>query len=313
MTTRKHHQTTRPFDLTNVEQRWLRIPEDDPAALQAARVEHEVMFPALSAGMEEDDNFIYVPVCQLVRSPDGPRRVTVFFALGHDLLITLGPASFVPFDKAIVRMRRNPRLVGTPRGIMQAILHAMNEASAEVVESASDSLETMNDDIQRLANGRDHKGREIGVSDIQDTTFALNDTEELISRCLEGQLMLARAARYLRMELNGDDPELASLVDLLIADINGVKERAAFEHDKVRFLQQSVLASLDVKQNQIVKVFTIITAVFLPPTLIATFYGMNFAHMPELAWEYGFPVSIGMTLVAAFLPLWYIKQKGWLR
>jgi magnesium transporter len=119
----------------------------------------------------------------------------------------------------------------------------------------SDALESMNDEIQRLANGRDEKSREIGVSDIQ-----------------------------------------------------GVKERAAFEHDKVRFLQQSILASLDVKQNQIVKMFTIATAMFLPPTLIAMFYGMNFAVMPELSWEHGFPVSIGMTLVAA-LSLWYLLTR----
>ena len=62
-----------------------------------------------------------------------------------------------------------------------------------------------------------------------------------------------------------------------------MKEHAGFEHDKVRYLQQSVMTSLNMKQNQIVKVFTIITAVFLPPTLVATFYGMNFAVMPELS------------------------------
>jgi magnesium transporter len=63
---------------------------------------------------------------------------------------------------------------------------------------------------------------------------------------------------------------------------------------------------------QVVKVFTI-TAVFLPPTLIATFYGMNFSEMPEFSWTLGFPASILMTLIAALLPLIYIKRRGWLR
>ncbi|MEV6521695.1 CorA family divalent cation transporter [Longispora sp. NPDC051575] len=313
MTPRTQTTTTTPFDAAALDTIWLRVPADDDTALAACRAAHGAVFPHLSDGMEEDDTFIYIPVTQMIRSPDGPRRVTVLFALADDLLITVAPAGFAPFDRALTRMRRNPALTAGPRGVMQAVLHAMNEASAEVVEHASTALEAMNGEIERLSAGRDEKGREIGVTDIQATTFALNGTEELVSRCLEGQLMLARAARYLRMEVNGDDPDLASLVDLLGADIQGVKERAAFEHDKVRFLQQSILASLDVKQNQIVKVFTIITAVFLPPTLIATFYGMNFAVMPELTWEHGFPISIGMTLVAALLPLWYIKQKGWLR
>ena len=73
------------------------------------------------------------------------------------------------------------------------------------------------------------------------------------------------------------------------------------------------MTSLNVRQNQVVKVFTIITAVFLPPTLIATFYGMNFSVMPELSWEWGFTATILLTLLAALLPLWYIKRKGWLR
>lgn len=137
--------------------------------------------------------------------------------------------------------------------------------------------------------------------------------EELIARVQESQLDLARCARYLRSEIGSRDTELRTEVEMLQADITGVKEHATFEHEKVRYLQQSVMTSLGVKQNQIVKVFTIITAVFLPPTLVATFYGMNFAVMPELSWEWGFTVTIAMTLAAALLPLIYIRQKGWLR
>ncbi|KRB43572.1 hypothetical protein ASE02_20355 [Phenylobacterium sp. Root700] len=113
------------------------------------------------------------------------------------------------------------------------------------------------------------------------------------------------------MATNGD--ELRLHVETLLSDIGSVKERAGFEHDKLRYLQNSVMTSLNVKQNQIVKVFTIITAVFLPPTLVATFYGMNFAVMPELAWKHGFAATIVLTLLSALLPLVYIKQKGWLR
>ncbi len=159
----------------------------------------------------------------------------------------------------------------------------------------------------------DDRGREIGVSDISGAMLELNDSEELVSRIQEGQLLLECAARYLRLDLatNGDDLRLH--VETLLSDIGSVKERAGFEHDKLRYLQNSVMTSLNVKQNQIVKVFTIITAVFLPPTLVATFYGMNFAVMPELAWKHGFAATIVLTLLSALLPLVYIKQKGWLR
>ena len=80
----------------------------------------------------------------------------------------------------------------------------------------------------------------------------------------------------------------------------------------MRYLQNSVVGLLNIKQNQIVKVFTIITAVFLPPTLVASVYGMNFRHMPELEWMYGYPYAVGLIVFAAILPLLYFKKKGWL-
>jgi magnesium transporter len=151
------------------------------------------------------------------------------------------------------------------------------------------------------------------VMDMRDTMARMNEAEEIVSRTQESQLLLARAARHLMADTPGHDSDLDGLIAILIADIDGVKQHASFEHDKVRYLQQSVMTWLDVKQNQIVKVFTIITAVFLPPTLIATFYGMNFTWMPELEWAHGFLATTLFTLIAAVIPLAYIKQKGWLR
>lgn len=152
------------------------------------------------------------------------------------------------------------------------------------------------------------------MSDLTETLLDLNDSEELISNCLESQLALARVGRYLNGEIDAwREKELRGLVQELMLDVNGVKEHAAFEHDKVRYLQNSVVGLLNIRQNQIVKVFTVITAVFLPPTLVATFYGMNFAVMPELSWKHGFSMSIALTFAAALLPLIYIKRRGWLR
>ncbi|MCU4335226.1 hypothetical protein KTG74_17730 [Acinetobacter pittii] len=152
------------------------------------------------------------------------------------------------------------------------------------------------------------------TNDLLETIFNLNQREELISRCLESQLSLMRVVRYLNGEVdNISEVELQILVSELAGDVAEVKEYASFEYEKVRYLQNAVTNIMNIKQNQIVKVFTIITAVFLPPTLVGTFYGMNFAVMPELSWEHGFLYSMILTLAAAILPLAYIKHKGWLR
>jgi magnesium transporter len=302
------------FDPAELGRVWIRVTADDEAAVRKVCAEHRVEFPATLEGVGEDADSIYLTVTLVVPAADEFRQETVVFALSDRVVVTLEPPGrFAWFDTAIARFRRHPDQARAPHSVMRTLLQIMNDVSAQSIELASASLEAMNDQIGRMTSGVDEHGREIGVSDISDTMLELNEKEELISRCQESQLLLARAARYLRMELKGAAAELKGLVETLISDIEGVKQHASFEHDKVRFLQQSVMTSLNVKQNQIVKVFTIITAVFLPPTLVATFYGMNFAVMPELAWEHGFTATIIQTLLAALLPLIYIKRKGWLR
>lgn len=301
-------------EVAATEKIWVRLSGDDKGAVAAARRDWNASFPTAMKELSEDDLYYYLPVTLTLRLGDEFHAETVIFALGDGPLITLEPArNLAPLDRFAQRLASSPDIAKSGKDAMRAILRAMNLASDQVVEAVSISLESMNDDILRLTGGRDEKGREIGVSDVYETMQRLNEVEELIARVQESQLDLARCARYLKTEVGTRDAESRAEIENLQADIQGVKEHATFEHEKARYLQQSVMTSLGVKQNQIVKVFTIITAVFLPPTLVATFYGMNFAVMPELSWRWGFTVTIAMTLAAALLPLIYIRRKGWLR
>lgn len=295
---------------------WIALSASDASKAAALRERIGVDFSvaAVKGRVWETDNFIYLPVVVNFKRGDKIEREAIMFALGSEYVVTLQPDDhFSAFDKAIAKMRRQPELAGSSHGVMYALLWALNEASERVIEYASDALEAMNDEIEMATKGYDAKGREIGVGDMRGVLSRMNAAEEIVSRTQESQLLLARATRHLMAETPGHAKDLDGLIGILLADIDGVKEHAGFEHDKVRYLQQSVMTWLDVKQNQIVKVFTIITAVFLPPTLIATFYGMNFTWMPELEWQHGFLVTTLFTLVAAVIPLAYIKQKGWLR
>ncbi|MFI9508492.1 CorA family divalent cation transporter [Nocardia sp. NPDC052566] len=302
------------FDTEVLHRHWIPLSATDTETAAVLRERLGVDFATARNRVWETDNFLYFPVVANYKRGDRVERETIVFALGAEFLVTLQPADhFPPFDKAVAKMRRTPTLAASPHGVMYALLWALNEASERVIHYASDALEAMNDEIEMATKGYDHRGREIGVADMRGTMFRMNAAEEIVSRTQETQLQLARAARHLMAETPCHIGDLDGLIPILIADIDGVKQHAGFEHDKVRYLQQSVMTWLDVKQNQIVKVFTIITAVFLPPTLIATFYGMNFTWMPELEWQHGFLATTLMTLVAAVIPLVYIKRKGWLR
>jgi magnesium transporter len=295
---------------------WIDVGQSEPEALAELRTRYNVDPQLTNTSVYEDEEYVYL-FAELVAMNERrePEFHKVTFVLGDRVLVTLhDTAEFTPINRVMQRLARRPQQATNAKTLMRMILAGINDGTSQVIESIAQELEETAATIARLSGESTGDGRELGVSDLTETMLDLNDSEELISNCLESQLALARVVRYLNGEVdNYREQDLQALVKELIADVNGVKEHAAFEHDKVRYLQNSVVGLLNIKQNQIVKVFTIITAVFLPPTLVATFYGMNFAVMPELSWKHGFTMSIALTLIAALLPLIYIKRKGWLR
>lgn len=295
---------------------WVDVGQTSQEDLANLRERYNVDAQLQHASVYEDEEYVYM-FARIVAMNEHrePEFHKVTFVLGDRLLVTLHDTpEFTPLNRAIQRLARKSSLATDAKSLLRMILAGVNDDTSRVIEAIAEELEQAADTIAQLSADTGGSGRELGVSDLTETMLDLNDSEELISRCLESQLALARVVRYLNGEVDSRrEPDLQALVKELIADVNGVKEHAAFEHDKVRYLQNSVVGLLNIKQNQIVKVFTIITAVFLPPTLVATFYGMNFAVMPELSWKHGFTISIVLTLIAALLPLIYIKRKGWLR
>jgi magnesium transporter len=99
---------------------------------------------------------------------------------------------------------------------------------------------------------------------------------------------------------------------VLRRDVDALAAQASFLSDKLSFLLDATLGLINLQQNQIIKIFSVAAVVFLPPTLIASIYGMNFAHMPELAWRYGFTFALVLMLASAILPYFYFKHRGWL-
>jgi magnesium transporter len=101
-------------------------------------------------------------------------------------------------------------------------------------------------------------------------------------------------------------------IKVLQRDIQSLTDHASFLSGKISFLLDAVLGMSTIEQNGIIKIFSVAAVVFLPPTLVASIYGMNFKYMPELDWDIGYPIAIGLMVLSAFLPWLYFKRKGWL-
>ncbi|HKS14204.1 MAG TPA: CorA family divalent cation transporter, partial [Pseudomonas sp.] len=198
-----------------------------------------------------------------------------------------------------------------PAQILFNLLESLNDAAHAAIRQISARLDERSASVAAASGGFEMSRRQAGVADIAGTAIALGEAEELVAKAVEGQLMLARAGRWLRRAAG--EARFGQRLPMLLSDIQSLGRYARFQHDKIRNLQQSLMTTMDIKQNQVVKVFTVITAVFTPPTLVASFYGQNFAYMPELELPWGEWMVMGLTGLFALLPLIYIKRKGWMR
>src|SRR3546814_14987706 len=95
-----------------------------------------------------------------------------------------------------------------------------------------------------------------------------------------------------------------------IKDINSLLEHAAFSFHRLEYLQDTFLGLVNIEQNKIIKIFTVAAVIFMPPTLIASIYGMNFDIMPETGWDYGYPFSIGLMVISVGITVYFFRKKG---
>ena len=293
---------------------WQRVNGEAPGQLNALRRTFGIDIPrALEGTVGRDGAFSYFPITFL--GVDNGRRQAsrVIFVLGPEYLVSLEPD---PAPRALTvaqgRLERDAR-DSSALASFAIILQALNDATDELLDSLNEDLGNVLVQTNSVLNSLEARDRDFGVSDVVSTQLSLGEVEELLSDCIESQLQLALAARHVLSRLPPSQGSLKPLYQTLIADIEAVEEHVSFVHDRVRLLQTTNNMALNVKQNQIVKVFSVITAVFLPAMLISTYYSMNVANMPILQWQYGEPMIIALTAVLAVLPLLYVKHRGWLR
>src|SRR5690606_28418010 len=99
---------------------------------------------------------------------------------------------------------------------------------------------------------------------------------------------------------------------IIIRDIASLLQHSQFSSQRLEYLQNTFLGLVNIEQNQVIKIFTVVTVIFMPPTLIASIYGMNFTHMPEVEWAAGYPVALGLMVASSLIFLWYFRRKKWL-
>ena len=109
-----------------------------------------------------------------------------------------------------------------------------------------------------------------------------------------------------------DDPHTIERIKTAQHDIRTLMDHARFLTERTNFLLDACLGMINTEQNQIIKLFSVVAVMLMPPTLVASLYGMNFKHMPELDWAYGYPLAVLAMVLSGILPYVYFRRKGWL-
>ena len=176
----------------------------------------------------------------------------------------------------------------------------------------ADILETVGERTNNLAialsGGFRNSTLKIRENRLNETLLEINTLESLISMTYQSLSSLDMLINYLEQSI------LPNLVDFkaLKRDIFSLLKQADYLNQKVVFQLDSTLGLINIEQMGIVKIFTVLAMVFMPPTLIASIYGMNFKYMPELSFYFGYPILLGVMTLSAYFPWVIFRRKGWI-
>ncbi len=223
---------------------------------------------------------------------------TVAFTVTDQRLISLRDADLSPFRWLRRRLRHAPP--PAPTDILLELVESALDRLADRVERGHAELE----EASRLVLSKEERRPEAAI----DRLTQLEDVNGKIRLCL---MDMQRALLFL-LRRGPRNEELQGRVREVLRDIESLLPHTDYLFEKTNFLMDAALGFINVEQNQIIKIFSIAAVVFLPPTLVASIYGMNFRHMPELSWPWGYPLALALMILSGIAPYLYFKRKGWL-
>lgn len=254
----------------------------------------------ISSRYWEESDRIEINSFFLVNTAENPHNETVSFILNKNLLISIRYTSLYTFDEFNRKFFATPRQFENGYDIFCQILDIRIDADADIIEKLSRDITRLRKHVFTDYTNEDEEILE-RISSLEDLNMQLrenlNDKQRILSSFL-------KSTKY-KSALKHD-------VTVMLKDIKSLTDYTDFNFERLEYLQNIFVGMLSIEQNKVIKIFAIMNVIFLPPTLIASIYGMNFEIMPELQWKFGYLVSIFLMVCSSVLPLYLFKKKGWI-
>lgn len=257
-----------------------------------------------------EDGISYMTAA-LIRKVDSPHPETtaITFILSPNFMLTVRetePTSFRNFSERLMKHPRdfcssNHMLLGLMEEIISRVAYN-SELVVDTLDELSHSIfgEEITSDKSKSASQKMKVAlKKLGAA--ADLNSKINESVHSIQRLL-----------VFFKQIVSQDVHVDNNIDVLIADANALTIQSGFLSDKLTFQLDTLLGLINVEQNLIIKMFSVVAVFFLPPTLVSSIYGMNFEFMPELQWHLGYPIALGIMLFSILVPYFYFKKRGWL-
>ncbi|MDD2888509.1 MAG: magnesium/cobalt transporter CorA [Aliarcobacter sp.] len=253
----------------------------------------------LSSRYWEENNRIEINSYFLINDNKSAFNETVSFILQGTLLISVRYKKLETFNTFTKKLLISPREFKTGYSIFCQIIDIRIDADADTIENLSKEITKIRKHVFTDYSNDDEEILE-KISTFEDLNMKirenLTDKQRILNSLLKSQKFV------------DDKHELP----IMLKDIKSLIDHTNFNFERLDYLQNIFIGILSIEQNKVIKIFTIVNVIFLPPTLIASIYGMNFDLIPELHWEYGYVISIILMVISSITPILIFKKKGWI-
>ncbi|MCB1883949.1 MAG: magnesium transporter CorA family protein [Geminicoccaceae bacterium] len=262
----------------------------------------------VSSRLYREDDAVFMTASVLSKSEgEAPTSQAVSFVVGKGRLVTLRHSEPKPFQTYCQNILRHHETNLTAELVLAGLLDA-------IVDRLADILETASAEMDRISGETFARSRNLNrVRDYSEILGRIGRCGNLIAKVKESLVSLGRLVAFASLTLTGkSNKALTSRLKTVARDIVSLNDHVNYLSNNVTFVLDATLGFISIEQSAIIKIFSVVTFIFLPPTLVASIYGMNFRVMPELDWSFGYPMALGLMVVSAVLPWLFFKRRGWL-
>jgi magnesium transporter len=266
----------------------------------------------LTSRLYQEDGAHFMTASLLI-GIDEPRPVTaaVTFILTPERLVTIRYAEPRSFQMFLSRASRGQLECNAPQAVLIGILELIIDRLADLVERIQGEIDGI---VQSIFVDGASGSKQRKTSNFDEVLRTIGREGDLTSRVRDSLLSLDRLLTYFAnvAQQRKEDKALRDRIKASSRDVASLSDHVIYQSNQITFLLDATLGMINIEQNAIIKFFSVVAVVFLPPTLIASIYGMNFEHMPELSWPWGYPLAIVLMVASAVLPVWIFRRRGWL-